>query len=212
MLRFGDQLLVRKISRLAAMLMAQVKSWMGVGMPIRMWTRVSVALMSLLVVGLSASANEPGWKLGLSFMKVDDAYLGPNLGNTEYARTWTDWKFGRINRRVYLGVVQESRSDTVNSTVVSRSNTGVTAGYHSGNWFIHGSYFFLGEYKLSSVSLTGVGGMGIDVGWDTQVTGKLYGGFQLSHRSLKYAKAGDNSADNQLRSELSPRLNLGILF
>jgi hypothetical protein len=60
--------------------------------------------------------------------------------------------------------------------------------------------------------LTGVGGVGIDVDWETQVSGKLYGGFQLSHRNLKYAEAGDSSADNQLRSELSPRLNLGILF
>jgi len=192
------------------MFKAQLRSSFGI-QP-RTWTRAAMALVALLIFEFSASANEPGWKLGLSYMKVDDAYLGPNLGNNEFARTWTDWKFGRINRRVYLGVVQESRSDTVNSSVVSRSNTGATVGYHSGSWFIHGSYFFLGEYKLSSVSLTGVGGVGIDVGWETQVSGKLYGGFQLSHRSLKYAKAGDNSADNQLRSELSPRLNLGILF
>lgn len=178
---------------------------------------VALSLTLLPIQSQAASGGASGghsFLVGLSFMQLSQTTEGPNLGTTDSTSTILNGKIGYIlSDGLYFGGIYDSRTDTTNGAKNERTGYGASIGYHNMGWFIDGSYFISSTYKLSGgVELSAGSGFGADVGKNFDLTSNIYLGLQISYRSFTYTKAAGVSATNKIKSELTPMLNLGVMF
>jgi hypothetical protein len=155
-----------------------------------------------------------GFMIGASIMKLDTSTDGPNLGSNNTTRTLLDAKIGyAMPSGLYVGGIYNSRTDENNGSKDERTGYGATVGYHMNGWYIDGSYFISSTYKLSGgTELSGGSGYGADLGHNFDIATNVYLGVQLSYKSFTYTKTQTVDATNHVKSELSPMLNIGVMF
>ena len=160
----------------------------------------------------AASGN--GFKIGISFFKLDTSTDGANLGNYDGSVTLLNGKIGyTMPSGLYFGGIYDARTDENNGAKAERTGFGGSVGYHNGGWYIDGALYISSTDKLSGGTELKEGtGFGVDLGHDFDLTPNIYLGLQLSYKSFTYSKAGSVDATNKYKSELSPMINLGVMF
>lgn len=180
---------------------------------------IAGCLLGLLVFSISTPAyavggGYGGFMIGLSGIKLDTSTDGPTLGNNDTSTTIYDVKAGyTFANSVYVGGIYDSRNDTTNGSKQERTAFGATIGYHNSGWFLDGSYFLSGTVKMASgTELTDGSGFGIDLGHNFDLTPNIYIGLQVSYKSFTFNKKTGASETNKIKSELTPMLNVGVMF
>lgn len=174
----------------------------------------TVALATWFAPTTSSASTDSGFMLGLSVMRLSTSYDGPQLGNGESTTTLLNGKIGyTMPTGLYFGGVYDLRTDENGGAKQERSSLGASLGYHSGGWFIDGSYYLSSAIKIPGGSELKEGsGFGVDVGRNFDIAQNVYLGVQVSWKSFSYKKFNSAEVTNKIKSELLPLVNLGLTF
>ncbi|MFP5519986.1 MAG: hypothetical protein ACLGGX_08790 [Bdellovibrionia bacterium] len=170
-----------------------------------------LAFLALIFISVPSLAQV---QFSLSLLKYDQETSGSTLGNVDSTTTIYNLKLGsQLSNNLYVGGIYDHHNVEVNSSDEKRTSLGVTAGYHSGSWFLDASYFLTSQIAFDGGATVKDGsGFGLDFGYTTSGSGSLFFGLQLSYKAFNYKKVDDTSTNNSIESELYPMFNVGVKF
>lgn len=174
----------------------------------------NVLVLAILLLSSTVYAGRPLEKTDVIitanvFIYESKAETTPG-GASESKVTIYDFKGGYlIDRGWYLGAIYTMRSSQNGSGDESGTALGASGGYYFQNGFyLAGHYIFdakLGDFKEGS-------GFQVDFGYITSVSGSLYVGVELTHRSITYKSNDTAVIDKHTVTEMMPMLTVGIRF
>lgn len=166
-----------------------------------------------LLISFPTFAAGPGFKVGLSTQKADIEKEGATVGTSETTMSMYDVKIGIITAsNIYFGGIYHTRVDEVGGSKTERTALGGTLGYHSGGWFLDGSYFANSTIEVGSTKIEEGTGYAIDFGYNVDILSSVFLGMQVSYKSFTYNKVNGAEIPNTIKSDLNPMLNIGVVF